>query len=123
MRSAIVTAPFTLFNFSSAATFTERMEANSVVFPVRDYDLAATLDSGQAFRWKFADGTWNGVIGNRWVRLRADEFSITAETAEPMSDWNWLRDYLQIDLDMNAVLATFPDDEPMRAATSACHGL
>ena len=92
-------------------------------FPVRDYDLAATLNSGQAFRWNFHNGSWHGVIANRWVRLRADESLITAETAAPVSDWTWLTDYLQLDLDLNKVFATFPDDEPMRAAVSACRGL
>jgi N-glycosylase/DNA lyase len=92
-------------------------------FPIRDCDLAATLKSGQAFRWNFQDGGWHGIIANRWVRLRADEFSIMAETAEPLDDWNWLTDYLQIGLDLSAVLSTFPDDEPMRAAVNACRGL
>lgn len=90
---------------------------------MRDYDLAATLDSGQAFRWRCADGAWTGVIGSHWVRLRADAFSITAETAEPVADWNWLVDYLQLNLDLGAVLASFPDDEPLRAAVQSCRGL
>jgi N-glycosylase/DNA lyase len=116
-----VAASFTPSNFSSAATCTEREV--SITFSIRDYDLAATLESGQAFRWKFIDGAWNGVIGNRWVRLRADEFSIAAETAAPVSDWHWLTHYLQIELDLSVVVATFPDDEPIRAAVTACRGL
>jgi N-glycosylase/DNA lyase len=92
-------------------------------FPVRDYDLAATLSSGQAFRWIFQDGGWNGVIGRRWVRLQAGEASITGHAAEPMSDWTWLSGYLQTDLDLAGVLATFPPDSPMQAAVNACHGL
>ena len=95
----------------------------SITFPIRDYDLAATLESGQAFRWKFIDGGWNGVIENRWVRLRADKFSVTAETAAPVSDWHWLTHYLQMELDLSIVVATFPDDEPIRAAVTACRGL
>src|SRR5205807_2842856 len=39
------------------------------------------------------------------------------------SDWAWLKDYLQLELDFAQVLRTFPDDEPMRAAVSACRGL
>jgi N-glycosylase/DNA lyase len=93
------------------------------MFAVRDYDLAATLASGQAFRWRFCDGGWSGVLGAYWVRLNADQFSISAQTAVPVSDWKWLADYLQIDLDFAAVLRTFPDDEPMRAAADACRGL
>src|SRR5882672_92753 len=97
--------------------------ANVAVFPVAGYDLQATLCSGQAFRWRPTEQGWTGVIGNRFVRLRGDEFSVTAETAEPVSDWSWLKDYLQLDLDLGQVLRSFPDDEPMRAAVSACRGL
>lgn len=100
-----------------------RHDPATVTFPVHDYDLAATLDSGQAFRWQFVDGGWNGIVANHWVRLRADEFSISAEAAQPVADWQWLANYLQIDLDLSLVTATFPDDEPMRAAIKACRGL
>lgn len=93
------------------------------VFPVRDYDLAATLDSGQAFRWHFENDVWRGVIGHRAVRLRSENASIIAESSRAETDWRWLTDYLQLDVDLGAILETFPDDEPMRAAISACHGL
>jgi N-glycosylase/DNA lyase len=95
----------------------------SKTFPVRDYDLAGTLCSGQAFRWQRQDESWVGVVGTHWVRLRSHNDVITAETAEPISDWAWLTDYLQTDLDLQQVLRTFPDDDPMRAATTACRGL
>src|SRR5436190_529511 len=92
-------------------------------FPVRDYDLAATLTSGQTFRWQRRDDSWLGVIGHYSVRLRTEKHSIIAETAERVSDWVWLADYLQINLDVQQVVRTFPDDEPMRAAITACRGL
>ena len=115
-------ASFTSSSSSSAATCIKRGAAGAT-FNVRDYDLGATLESGQAFRWQFVDGGWNGVVGNHWVRLRADEFSISAQAAQPVADWRWLADYLQIDLDLANVIATFPGDEPMRAAVNACRGL
>jgi N-glycosylase/DNA lyase len=92
-------------------------------FPAHDYDLAATLTSGQAFRWQSYDGGWEGVIGARWVRLKQDAEGIWAETAVPVAGWDWLRHYLQADVDLPAVLRTFPDDEPMRASIEACRGL
>jgi N-glycosylase/DNA lyase len=92
-------------------------------FAVRDYALASTLTSGQAFRWRLIDDSWIGVIGTHWVRLTASRSSISAECAEPISDWNWLIRYLQLDLELTTVLAAFPDDEPMRAAVNACRGL
>jgi N-glycosylase/DNA lyase len=90
---------------------------------VRDYDLAATLDSGQAFRWQPCNDSWVGVIGQRWVRLTQRHDGILAETAGPVAGWQWLRDYLQTETDLDAVLKTFPDDAPMRDAVAACRGL
>jgi N-glycosylase/DNA lyase len=92
-------------------------------FPVRDYDLATTLTSGQVFRWERRGQSWIGVIGKHWVRLRSDQFSISAEAAEPVSDWAWLTHYLDLDVNLETVLQTFPDDAPMRVAVAACSGL
>lgn len=93
------------------------------VFPVRDYDLAATLSSGQAFRWREEGAAWVGIIGKHWVRLASDGCSLVAETAEPVSDWTWLTHYLQLEIDLEAVLRSFPQDEAMRAAVVSCRGL
>ena len=112
---------------------------------VRDYDLAATLDSGQAFRWQLRQGAWEGVTGQRWVRLRQRsapaaetrrcsgdlaggvrgiEFgNIEAQVARPVGDWQWLETYLQAGVSLPAVLGKFPDDAPMRAAVAVCRGL
>ena len=45
------------------------MQNDELLIPVTNYDLAATLKSGQAFRWEHHEGAWEGVIGNYWVRL------------------------------------------------------
>ena len=95
----------------------------NVLLPTRHYDLAATLDSGQAFRWHRVDGAWEGVVRGCWVRLRQDPGGIHAHTATSVQNWGWLREYLQIDVDLDRVLAHFPGDEPMRRSVSACHGL
>ncbi|MCX8089817.1 MAG: hypothetical protein N3I86_02625 [Verrucomicrobiae bacterium] len=93
-------------------------------FAVRGYDLAATLDSGQAFRWRAGpDGSWTGVVRGCWVRLRQTSDGIGAEAALPLRHWHWLADYLQVAVDLDAVLATFPPDPPLRAAVRACYGL
>lgn len=99
------------------------MSQSQIVIPVRDYDLAATLASGQAFRWQRHARAWHGVVAARWVSLRQQEDAIVAQTAEPIDDWRWLKHYLQTDIDLGAVLRTFPKDDAMRASVVACHGL
>lgn len=91
--------------------------------PVRDYALADTLSSGQAFRWAVREGWWEGVIGHRWVQVQPQPDGLLARTALPVGQWDWLTHYLQTDLDYHAVLASFPEDEPMRASVAACRGL
>lgn len=91
--------------------------------PVAGYDLKATLDGGQAFRWHGVDGAWEGVVQGRWVRLRAVPGGLEAQAAQAVPDWEWLRHYLALDEDWEAIRATFPPDEPMQRAVAACPGL
>lgn len=99
------------------------VSTRQIFLPVPDYDLAATLASGQAFRWQARDGGWEGIIGSRWVRLQTRDGGIFAETALTVADWAWLKIYLQTEADLGAVLKSFPNDEPMRAAVAHCRGL
>ena len=99
------------------------MERTELLIPVRDYDLAATLISGQAFRWRLIEAGWEGVIGQHWLRLKQVPGAIAAETQGPVSNWGWLTHYLQTDIDLNSILASFPNDEPMRASVAHCRGL
>jgi len=92
------------------------------LFPVRNYALAETLRSGQAFRWREVAGRWEGVISERWVRLSQNAGGILAYAPSP-GDWVWLVDYLQIEADLDGVLSTFPKDEHMQRAIHECPGL
>ncbi len=93
------------------------------LIPVRDYDLAATLSSGQAFRWKPAGEYWEGAVGQRWLRLKSVSRGILVQTAAPVSDWSWVTHYLQTDVEIDAIIKGFPDDEAMRTSAAHCRGL
>jgi N-glycosylase/DNA lyase len=97
--------------------------ATKIIFRVRDYDLAATLNSGQVFRWWQNENSWTGVVGKNFAQLTQTDGGILAETSAAIDDLNWLREFLQIGTDLDAVLKTFPDDEPMNRAVASCRGL
>jgi N-glycosylase/DNA lyase len=90
---------------------------------VRDYDLAATLDSGQVFRWQRVANSWHGVVGQHFVRLTQNKNGIHATTAAPVNNWDFLHHFLQTETNLAAIVKTFPDDAPMRAAVASCRGL
>jgi N-glycosylase/DNA lyase len=99
------------------------MAATEIFLPARDYDLAATLDSGQVFRWRKENDSWTGVVGKNHVRLTQKPDGIFAETVAPQKNWNWLRNFLQTEIELETILKTFPDDAPMQNAVAACRGL
>ncbi|HAV64900.1 MAG TPA: hypothetical protein DCY13_21335 [Verrucomicrobiales bacterium] len=92
------------------------------VFAADDYDLGATLSSGQAFRWRQTGTAWEGVVGGHVVRLEKVPGGISARATDP-GDWQWLVEYLQLEVRLAEIIGTFPDDEPMKAAVAACRGL
>lgn len=94
-----------------------------ILLPTRDYDLPATLISGQAFRWNLQDEAWVGVVGRQWVRLIPEPSGIRATTWPPVEDWKWLTTYLQTDVQLETVLQTFPTDPAMQASVQYCRGL
>ncbi len=52
-----------------------------ILLPVRDYDLAATLDSGQVFHWQRDGDAWTGVLGKHFLRLKQKPEGIHAQSA------------------------------------------
>ncbi|MEI8313886.1 MAG: DNA glycosylase [Verrucomicrobiota bacterium] len=75
---------------------------------VSDFDLAASLMCGQAFRWSAGtDGWFTGVVGQRVCRLRQ-----TGKLLEGDIDPH----YLGLDVSLLDIVATFPDDDVLQQA-------
>jgi N-glycosylase/DNA lyase len=88
-----------------------------------DYNLAATLDSGQAFRWRVQGDAWTGVVQGRWLQLQQTSTGLLARTLDLPSNWQWLEHYLQIQVDLQDVLNSFPPDPPLTEAIRVHRGL
>ncbi len=97
--------------------------APTAAWKIKNYDLGATLDSGQVFRWNRVGDAWEGVVLGRWVRLIQAGNILAAQSTDPGNDWLWLEDYLQINVSIDSVIQTFPRDRPMITALSCCKGL
>jgi N-glycosylase/DNA lyase len=88
-------------------------------------DLAATLDSGQAFRWSLVNDVYSGVIGNSVVLLRQTgdglEFSSAPEPEATVRQR--LIDYLALDIDLDDVYRVIRTDEEIGASIDLFTGM
>lgn len=82
---------------------------------VSDFDLAGTLECGQAFRWQRGpDGWFTGVVGGRIVRVRQ-----VVDILEGDVDQH----YFALDVPLAKIVATFPDDGVLQVAVKKHWGL
>jgi N-glycosylase/DNA lyase len=88
--------------------------------PVADFDLSATLDSGQIFHWSAHEWAGKagflGTVGNLPVFLAQDGEMILARSAEELEA---AIPYFGLGHELGAIKATFPADDPHLAAAVA----
>ena len=83
------------------------------------FDLTRTLESGQVFHWFRTDEIFSGLISQELVSLRqrGDSLQLLEGDAEIVAR------YFALDHPLPEIVATFPDDPSLRAATQFCRGL
>jgi len=84
-----------------------------------DFDLAATLDSGQVFHWEARGSGFVGMIENRplYAEQRGEKLLVTRGSAARA------RHYFALDHPVREICAAFPSDPAMDAARHYCSGL
>lgn len=86
-----------------------------------DVALDPTLGCGQAHRWhKAEDGSWNGVIGNRKVRLVQTDDGFECEGVDERT----ILDYFRADDDVEAICSECASmDDYVSRLIAGCHGM
>jgi N-glycosylase/DNA lyase len=93
-------------------------------------DLRATLESGQSYHWRREDGRiYEGVPGG-WYYTIIDGELIRTQQSEGELEWEAtidaepaLREMLRLDDDLDAIVATGPDDPLLREAYATHRGM
>lgn len=89
-----------------------------------NFDLAATLDCGQAFRWEpLTDGGWQGIVGSRQLTLRQDGGGILLCGADKADYFSLWKDYFDLDRDYGEVIRAVSADERLARAAAAGSGI
>ena len=88
-------------------------------------DLANTLRSGQAFRWRFDGGWHQGVVFGNVVRIRqsANGLEFTTHPDDESYLEPLLRDYLGLGVDLDRVYASLSSDRRLRQAIARYSGM
>jgi N-glycosylase/DNA lyase len=95
-----------------------------------DFDLAATLDSGQVFHWENTGNGYTGAIGSFGVYLEqhGDHLKVAIASSQQTRDHGQdahatIRNYFALDHSLAKIRRSFPNDPAMLAARDFCQGL
>ena len=81
--------------------------------PADRLNIAATLDSGQCFRWICTgDGDWIGVIGDCGMKLRAGADGFWWQTYPHRDRWDLIQQYFALDVDLERLYGEWRRAEP-----------
>ncbi|MCP1663054.1 MULTISPECIES: DNA-3-methyladenine glycosylase [Methanocalculus] len=83
------------------------------------FNLDRTLLCGQVFRWEKTGQWWTGILADNVVHIRQDgrELHFTGTTGEEITR------YFDLDRDLEAILASFPDHPILNLAVDHARGL
>ena len=70
---------------------------------VNCFNLKYTLECGQCFRWKYADGYYVGVIKDRVIKIRQDKDYLYVKSNNMENIENVVRDYFELDKDYESI--------------------
>ena len=99
-------------------------EKNMIIADIPCFDLARTLDCGQAFRWEQREnGDWHGVAFSKPLTLSQTENGIAFIGTDKADFENIWRRYFDLDRDYDALCRRFSSDSSLKRAVEECSGI
>lgn len=104
---------------------TEKLNEKSIISVKKScFDLALTLDCGQAFRWvPTGENEWHGVAFSRPLTLRQTEDEIIFIGTNEDDFENIWKPYFDLERDYDALCSRFEADKYLKKAVSECCGI
>ena len=91
---------------------------------VKNFDLAQTLDCGQAFRWsQDQNGTWHGIAYGKHIELFYDNSDIVINSSNKTDFENIWRHYFDLDRDYDKIIKEISLDKTVKKAAAYSSGI
>lgn len=90
---------------------------------VKNFDLAMTLDCGQAFRWKEDNGVWLGVAFGKRLKISKENESIVFFDTSKEDFENIWSDYFDFSRDYGKIIDDIKSDEILKKASDFGYGI
>ncbi|MBO7217128.1 MAG: DNA glycosylase, partial [Clostridia bacterium] len=105
------------------SVFYEQVGANVEVTLPDEFNLADTLDCGQAFRWKECDGAFEGIARGKYLKVSSkDGKLIFHNTSIVIFDTVWW-DYFDFERDYTEIKNVLSADETLKKAIKFAGGI
>lgn len=88
------------------------------------FDLAQTLDCGQAFRWTQDDnGVWCGIAFGKYIELSNENGNIVITNSNKQDFENIWYNYFDLNRDYSSIIAEVSSNETIAKAADFCSGI
>jgi N-glycosylase/DNA lyase len=86
--------------------------------PINNFDFETTLLGGQSFAWDMVDDIYTCTNSDNIIQLQIAESGFLWQTYPTLNNFNYLRQYLRLEIDYNKILNHINKDEHINNAIS-----
>lgn len=91
---------------------------------IKNFDLAQTLDCGQAFRWREnANGSWCGVAKGRYIELKLKDGDLIICGSDKKDFQEIWKDYFDLERDYEGIIKSISVNETIKKAADYGSGI
>lgn len=102
----------------------EYKDQNIIIKNVTTFELADTLDCGQAFRWKqLADNTWQGIAHSKVLKISKEDNNIILHSTSVEDFENIWINYFDLNRDYDSIIELFMQDPVLKKAIEFSSGI
>ncbi len=97
---------------------------NVILTDIKNFNIAQTLDCGQAFRWSKDDNDiWQGIAFGQFLKLKQTDDCITFFNTDEMTFNSIWRPYFDIDRDYTDIIKNISHNDTLKTAASYGYGI